>query len=70
MLILTIKVRELWLQMESWIKDKISRVCKISDMDKVFGQRAKGEIIDKSITATKAVIYNNRKTSKNTLLMT
>ena len=31
-------------------------------MDK--GQRAKEEIIDKIITATKAEIYNNRKTSK------
>ena len=64
MLIDCTKVRELWLQIERWIKDNISGVCKISDMDKVFGQRAKEEIIDKIITATKAEIYNNRKTSK------
>ena len=64
------KVRELWSRVEKWTKENISRFCKISDIDKVFGQRAKEENIDKIITATKAIIYNNRKKGKNTTLWT
>ena len=57
-------VRELWSQVERWIRSNISRQCKISDIDKIFGQASKGDIINKIITATKAIIYNNRKTGK------
>ena len=56
------KVKQLWSQVEKQIRDKVFRLCKISDTDKNFGQRAKEEISDKTITATKALIYDNRKT--------
>ena len=46
------------------LKTNISRHCKISDIDKIFGQASNGDIINKIITATKAIIYNNRKTGK------
>ena len=61
-----IHVREIWSQIEKWIKVNICRQCKISDIDKIFGQSSKGDIINKIITATKATIYNNRKTGKKT----
>ena len=58
------KAKDLWAKIEKWLKDNVFRLCKISDIHKIFGQRAKEEIIDKTITATKAIIYNNRKTGK------
>ena len=61
------KVKELWLLVEKWIKENIYRFCKISDVEKIFGQRSKEPIIDKIIMATKATIYQNKKkTRKNT----
>ena len=57
-------VKKLWLQVEKWIKENINRFCKISDLEKNFGQRSKEPIIDKIITATKAIIYHNKKTGK------
>ena len=57
-------VKKIWSQVEMWIKTNISRHCKISDIDKIFGQASNGDIINKIITATKAIIYNNRKTGK------
>ena len=63
-------MKELWLQVEKWIKEKNYRFCKISNSEKIFGQRAKEPIIDKIITATKAIIYNNKKTGKNMMMRT
>ena len=57
-------VKGIWSKVENWIKLNIFRQCKISDIDKIFGQSSKGDIVNKIITATKAIIYNNRKTGK------
>ena len=59
-------VREMWSQVEKWIKLNICRQCKISDIDKILGQASKGDIINKIITATKAIIIIIGKQAKNT----
>ena len=61
---IVIQASKTYVILDNWIKLNISRQCKISDIDKIFGQSSKGDIVNKIITATKAIIYNNRKTGK------
>ena len=54
----------LWSQVENWTKSKISTSKKFTDADEIFVYQTIKEIVDKIISNTKIVIYNNRKTDK------
>ena len=56
---------EIWIQVEKWLKSKISPSFKLPDIEKIFGYQTKNEIIDKVILNTKLTIYNNRKDGKS-----
>ena len=58
------KVKNLWKDLENWIKDKTQKTVKLSHIDKIFGRQNAEELIDKIIICTKVVVFNNRKNGK------
>ena len=57
-------VKNFWGEIESWLKRHIDNSIKIPDMDKIMGTGQPEGIIDKTIIATKRVIYRNRQIGK------
>ena len=56
--------KELWSQVEQWLKLVFSPHIKLTDIDKIFGYQMENEFIDKVILNTKLIIYNNNKDGK------
>ena len=57
--------KKIWSSVEKWLQQYIERGIKVSDIDKIFGMNMQGNFIDKTIIATKMVIYRNRQKGKN-----
>ena len=53
-------VTTLWKDIERWLRAHVDSKVSISDIDKILGQGLNNSIIEKTITATKKVIYINR----------
>ena len=58
-------VRQLWLQIENWVKSKTNRTIKLSNLDKIFGRQNNEFLSENIITCAKMVIFNNRKNGEN-----
>ena len=57
-------VSEFWREVEQWLQTNIDGTIKISNLEKIMGTGNPGSVIDKSILATKKVIYRNRQQGK------
>ena len=57
--------KQLWSQVETWLKSIFSPHIKLTDIGKIFGYQMENEFIDKVILNTKLIIYNNRKEEKS-----
>ena len=57
--------KKIWTNVEKWLQQYIERNIKISDIDKIFGMNMQRNFIDKTILATKMVIYRNRQKEKS-----
>ena len=57
-------VTNLWMEVERWLRQVIDGGIKISDIEKIMGTGSQDDIIDKTILATKKVIYRNRQSGK------
>ena len=57
-------VKKFWGEIENWLKRHIDNSIKIPDLDKIMGTGQIEGIVDKTITATKRVIYRNRQIGK------
>ena len=54
------EVITLWKDIERWLRAHVDSKISISDTDKILGQGSTNSIVEKTITATKKVIYRNR----------
>ena len=52
--------KEIWKEVETWLKTSINTTIKISNLDKIFGTGMEHDIVEKTIIATKRVIYRHR----------
>ena len=50
----------MWKDIEKWLRAHVDSKISISDVDKILGQGLENSIIEKTITATKKVIYRKR----------
>ena len=57
-------VRNFWNEVERWLRQVIDGSIKISDIEKIMGTGYLENITDKTIIATKKVIYRNRQSGK------
>ena len=54
----------IWQDVESWVKRKLNKYLKISDIEKIFGNCENNRVIDMIISATIKAIYQKRRTGK------
>ena len=57
-------VKNFWRDVENWLKLHIDRTIKIPDIEKIMGTGHLENILDKTLIATKRVIYRNRQSGK------
>ena len=53
-------VKAFWGEVENWLKRYIDNSIKISEVEKIMGTGVLNDIVDKTLIATKRVIYRNR----------
>ena len=58
-------VVKLWKDIEHWLRMYIGGTIKISNLEKIMGTGNIDSIVDKTIIATKRVIYENRQIGRN-----
>ena len=58
-------VSNIWRNVKGWLQTCLGVPTRIPNIDKIFGQKTKYHIINKTIMATKQIIYQKRQEEKN-----